>query len=425
MNLDQWLHTIESLHPSEIDLGLERLRIVAQRMGLDRPGKTVITVAGTNGKGSTVAMLEAIYIAAGYTVGSYTSPHLMHYNERIRINGQMVSDQTLCASFERINRERAEVSLTYFEFGTLAGLQILEDAQVDVALLEVGLGGRLDGVNIVDPDIAVITSIGLDHQDWLGDTRELIGREKAGIFRSGIKAVCGDLDPPTSVLEEAQRLGTKLLLQGRDFQYEQRAEQWTWQGQGVDGEAYTLHDLPVPALDLINASSVLQVVQCAGVPVEAPAIVQALASVSVPGRFQRVIGPSNRTIFLDVAHNPHAGLLLAQKLKKLRQNAEFKGAIRVVLAMMQDKDHIGYYKVLESECDFWYIAAFAQPRCANAVLLAEKLEVAGASISGQFDTVSSALWRACSDASADDVILVTGSFMTVTDAMHCIADLGR
>ena len=425
MNLNQWLQTIESLHPSEIDLGLERLRIVSQRMGLNRPGKLVITVAGTNGKGSTVAMLEAIYCAAGYTVGSYTSPHLIHYNERIRINSQMASDATLCASFERINRERAEISLTYFEFGTLAGLQILEEAQVDVAILEVGLGGRLDGVNIVDPDIAVVTSIGLDHQDWLGDTRELIGREKAGIFRSGIKGICGDIDPPESVIDEARRLGTTLLLQGKEFSYEQQDDKWEWRGRKSDGASMFLQNLPIPALDLVNASTVLQVLQCAGLAVSEAHIRQGLASVNVPGRFQCVKGPLGSTIYLDVAHNPHAGLLLAQKLKNRREKSDFKGVVRVVLAMMQDKDHIRYYNALESESDFWYIAAFPQPRCAKAPELEEKLRLAGARTKGPFDNVADALLQACTDTNEQDIILVTGSFMTVAGAMSVVADLGR
>lgn len=424
MNLNQWLSTIEALHPSEIDLGLERLRIVADRMQLNRPAKLVITVAGTNGKGSTVAMLESIYLAAGFRVGTYTSPHLFLYNERIRLNGQMVSDRALCDCFEAINQARAEVSLTYFEFGTLAGLQLLEDAQLDIAILEVGLGGRLDGVNIVDPDVAVITSIGLDHQDWLGDTRELIGREKAGIFRHGIPAICGDIEPPQSVLDEAARLGIQLMVQGRDFHYREAEGLWEWHGREQSGEACTQRDLPIPALDLINASTVLQVIRCAALPVSATAIREALTSVKVQGRFQRVINAAGITHYLDVAHNPQAAQLLALKILKSREKAQLKGVVRVVLAMMLDKDHIEFYNALESAADFWYIAAFPQPRCAKAPLLLDKLQQAGASTVGPFNKVVDALSQAQEDATQDDIILVTGSFITVAEGLNALSEQG-
>lgn len=424
MNLSQWLSTIESLHPSEIDLGLERLRVVADRMQLSRPAKLVITVAGTNGKGSTVAMLESIYLAAGFRVGTYTSPHLFLYNERIRLNGQMVSDQALCDCFESINQARGEVSLTYFEFGTLAGLQLLEDAQLDVAILEVGLGGRLDGVNIVDPDIAVITSIGLDHQDWLGDTRELIGREKAGIFRHGIPAICGDSEPPQSVLDEAERLGSHLVVQGRDFHYRKAGGVWEWHGVELSGEPCAQSELPIPALDLINASTVLQVVRCAALPVSATALREALAKVSVQGRFQRVVNSAGKTHYLDVAHNPQAAQLLARKLLDLRENGQLPGVVRVVLAMMQDKDHIEFYNALESMADFWYIAAFPQLRCTKAPLLLEKLRQAGAPTLGPFNKVADALFQAQEDASQDDIILVTGSFITVAEGLNYLSEQG-
>ncbi|MDX1489826.1 MAG: bifunctional tetrahydrofolate synthase/dihydrofolate synthase [Pseudohongiellaceae bacterium] len=421
MNLNQWLKTIESLHPSEIDLGLERLRTVSARMGLSKPAPLVITVAGTNGKGSTVAMLEAIYLAAGYSVGTYTSPHLFVYNERIRINGQMVSDQSLCDCFQYINDKRQQVSLTYFEFGTLAGLKLIEDAGVDIAILEVGLGGRLDGVNIVDPDIAVITSVGLDHQDWLGDTREAIGLEKAGIFRPGIKAVCGDPEPPHSVLLHAHELGAHLAIQGQTFGFAWDGKQWEWNSLTDGCLPTSLQELPTPALDLINASTTLQAIHYAGKPVTEEAIRTTLSMVSVPGRFQRLQDKGGKNIILDVAHNPQAGELLSQKLSDLREFGDLTGQVRVVLAMMSDKDHIGFYNALESNGDFWYIAAFPQPRCEQAPVLMEKLQQAGAKTIGPFNNIADALCQACEDAAQNDIILVTGSFMTVADAMDYIA----
>jgi len=432
VNLNQWLDAIQALHPAEIDLGLERLRVVAQRLGLGRPAPLVITVAGTNGKGSTVAMLEAIFRAAGYRVGTYTSPHILVFNERVHIAGAMASDEALCEAFERIVAARQDVPLTYFEYTTLAGLLLLEEAALDVAILEVGLGGRLDAVNLIDADIAVITSIGLDHQDWLGDTRELIGREKAGIMRPARPAVCGDLQMPESIAEEAARLGVPLYRQGQEFGYtvvedEAASPTWDWWGADGAGGERRVAGLPLPELDVINAATVLQVLALQPLPVPDAALATGLAGLSLPGRFQRVQDP--RHVFelrMDVAHNPHAAVMLASKLaarRKLRilnGEAGQGGLVRAVVAMMADKDHAGYHAALESEVDIWYIAAFDQPRCQHAGQLLALMQQAGAYTRGPFDDVTQAYEAAWRDAGGDDLILVTGSFVTVADVLQDI-----
>ena len=433
MNLNQWLDAIQALHPNEIDLGLERLRIVAQRLGLGRPAPLVITVAGTNGKGSTVAMLEAIFSAAGYRVGTYTSPHILVFNERIRIAGVMVTDEILCEAFERIVAARQDVPLTYFEYTTLAGLLLLEEAALDVAILEVGLGGRLDAVNLVDADIAVITSIGLDHQDWLGDTRELIGREKAGILRSARPAVCGDLQMPVSIAEAAERLGAPLYRQGQEFGYalvgaDDATPSWAWWGADGAGGVRRIDGLPLPELDVINAATALQAVALQPLPVPHDALVHALSGLGLPGRFQRVQDPRHPVeLRMDVAHNPHAAAMLASKLAARSKRPAVNvrqgqgGLVRAVVAMMSDKDHAGYHAALESEVDIWYITAFDQPRCENAGRLLELMQQAGARTRGPFDNVAQAYEAAWQEADRDDLILVTGSFVTVADVLHDIA----
>jgi dihydrofolate synthase/folylpolyglutamate synthase len=424
VNLSQWLDTIQALHPSEIDLGLQRIRAVAARLGLTRPAPLVITVAGTNGKGSTVVMLEAIFSAAGYRVGTYTSPHLLVFNERIRILGRMATDEELCDSFALIEARRGDISLTYFEFSTLAGLMLMEKAGLDVAVLEVGLGGRLDAVNMVDADLTIVTSIGLDHQDWLGDNREDIGREKAGVFRSGVPAVSGDVDTPQSIVQAAVRLGAPLYRQGTDFGFTAQAESWLWWGQDKNGAKVTLQDLPRPPLDLINAATVLQALALQRLPVAETAIAAGLETVGLAGRFQALRDPQQGVaVRVDVAHNPHAAVLLAEKLAALRVKGEVRGQVRAVLAMMADKDQPGFYGVLESAVDIWYIAAFAQPRCLAAQSLYDRLHAVGANVSGPYGTVAAAYIQACAQAGPDDLVLVTGSFGTVADVLQYIANI--
>lgn len=419
MNLSAWLERIQSLHPKEIELGLGRVREVARRLGLTRPAACVITVAGTNGKGSTVAMLAAIAHAAGYRVGTYTSPHILRYNERVTIQQKEASDQSLCDAFARIDRARGEISLSYFEFSTLAGLMLLEQAGLDIAVLEIGLGGRLDAVNMVDPDLSIITSIGLDHQDWLGDTREAIAVEKAGILRRAVPALCGDPEPPVTLLEYAAGKGVKLLIQGQDYGYLQAGDTWEWWYRPQAGQELLMEGLPLPGLDLVNAATVLTALQQLTLLVPRAALEEGLLHPRIEGRFQRLPSPRDGVhVRVDVAHNGHAGAMLAQKLCRARRSGEIQAQVRVVLAMMSDKDHAAFHAALESEVDFWYIAAFAEPRCLPAETLHAILRERGARVCGPFESVEQAYRQACRDADAGDLILATGSFVTVADTMR-------
>ena len=421
--LADWLVRIERLHPREIELGLERVSDVARRMDLLRPQAHVITVAGTNGKGSCVAALEQFLLSAGYRAGSFTSPHLLHYNERIRVDGRMVSDRALCDSFARIEAARGTVPLTYFEYGTLAALDVFRLADLDVILLEVGLGGRLDAVNMLDADHCLISSIDLDHQDWLGETREEIALEKAGILRPGTALVCGDPQPPHSLLARARELACPLYCIGREFDALPGASTWQWKGLDDGGRPLTLDDLPLPALALANVASALQLLLLTDFAPDRNAIVRALESMALPGRQQLLQsnvpgGPHN---LLDVAHNPHAGALLAKKLQTLRTQG---GAVHLVLAMMADKDHAGFLSALEKQVDFWYVAQVQTPRCLPAAGLMRRLEQQGgaAAVSGPHPSVEEAWQLACTRAKEGDTIVTTGSFHTVSVVLQLLAD---
>lgn len=436
LDLAGWLQRIQQLHPNEIDMGLERLAIVARRLDLqfsNHPAKPlVITVTGTNGKGSHVAVIDAILRAAGKRVGCYTSPHLLRYNERVCIQGEPVADALLVDAFTAIEQARGDISLTYFEFGTLAALMIFADAGLDAIVLEVGLGGRLDAVNLLDADIAVVTSIGLDHQEWLGDTREDIAIEKAGIFRPRCPVVCTEMDPPATLIDAARTLDCPLYLAGRDFQAEvsPQHEHWSWHGHSTQGHC-VINNLPIPALAPANVAGALQAVCLTGMlptgdwlKAHLPAI---LLSITLPGRQQWFYPPQYPVpVIMDVAHNPQAGQSLAGAIARQRERLALagkkRGAVRAVLAMMADKDHQGFYSTLENQVDFWYIAHFDLPRCLSGELLMQKLLAAGARQSAfagslPFATVSDALAAACSDAGDGDIIVVTGSFITVSDAM--------
>ncbi len=419
--LEDWLGWQETLHPIEIDLGLDRVAAVLAHLNLEHPDFTLITVAGTNGKGSSVAMLEAILLAAGHRIGSYTSPHLLRYNERIKLGGQPVDDDMLCASFERIDQARADIRLTYFEFGTLAAIDILHRAEVDVAILEVGLGGRLDAVNILDADVALITAIGLDHMDWLGHNREAIAREKAGILRAGRPAVCADPEPPASLLAVAKSLEVPLLLLGKDFFSnqcdEQEADRWSWRSS-----LHCFEDLPLPALpgdfQLRNAAGVLAVLSSlnAVIPVNYKAIVQGLQSVSLPGRFQ--IMPGEPLRIYDVAHNAQSAQALADNLAKQDDNGRyFPGQTHVVLGMLADKDIEAVIAQLRPVVDHWYFAPLPVLRTASVAQLQSALLAADATIGiaaiEKFDDVAAAYQTALLASTVQDRIVVTGSFYTV------------
>jgi dihydrofolate synthase/folylpolyglutamate synthase len=381
----------------------------------------VITVGGTNGKGSTVAFLEALLAADGRRVGSYTSPHLLRYNERVRIAGHEASDAALVDAFERIESARGDLGLTYFEFGTLAALLLFAEAGLDVAVLEVGLGGRLDAVNIVDADCAVVTSIDLDHVDYLGDTREKIGFEKAGIFRGGRPAICADPAPPQTLVNHAAAIGAELWLFGRDFRYEGQAgserQQWSYVGPTMRRSA-----LAYPALrganQLINTSAALAALEALRerLPVSAQDVRLGLANVELPGRFQ--VLPGRPAIVLDVAHNPHAAAALAQNLGGMG----FFRYTYAVFGAMRDKDIAGVVKHLKGEVDHWCVTDLPTPRAASAEALEAELRGLGIadgpdSSVKRFATPALAFEDAVSRATDDDRIVVFGSFFTVGGVM--------
>jgi len=414
-SLPAWLAWQETLHPEKIDLGLERVAAVADRLGLLQPDHCVITVAGTNGKGSSVALLDAILRAAGYRVGCYTSPHIRHYNERIHIDGSPVSDNDLCAAFERVDRARDGQTLSYFEFGTLAALQLFSEWTPDIAVLEVGMGGRLDAVNVLAADVALVTSISIDHSAWLGSDRETIGREKAGIFRPGRPAICSDPQPPASLQQHARALGARWYSLGQAFSY--TAGQGCWHWQGVHSRQ---PDLPLPALpgshQLNNAAGVLMAVETLGkrFPVSRTAIADGLQSVVLEGRCQLVPGVVE-TVF-DVAHNPDS----ARRLRQLLAERPVHGRTRLVLGMLRDKDAAAFALALGPVVDRWYLAApEAERSLPVAELQAQVATVAAAESIDCYPDVATALRQAQADAAGDDRVVVCGSFYTVAEALAC------
>lgn len=412
--LADWLDHCERLHPTNIDMGLERVRLVADRMGI-RFDCPVITVAGTNGKGSTCAMLEAILGESGYRTGVYTSPHLVHFEERLRLQGEAVAIDPLVDAFARVEQARCQaqphVSLTYFEFSTLAIFDLMARAKLDVAILEVGLGGRLDAVNIVDSNCAVITSVDLDHMEFLGPDRESIGREKAGVMRTGRPVVVSDPVPPQSLLDHALEIGADLWRLGVDFNFSGDKQQWAWSGRGrrYAGLAY-------PALrganQLLNASGVLAALTALRerLPVTAQAVRNGLALVALPGRFQIV--PGEPTLVLDVAHNPHAAAALAVNLDAMG----FFPTTHAVFGAMADKDLAPMFERLNPIIDRWYFTDLPLQRAESATRLQARWQVTNT----RADTASTicadpmqALRAAVDAADPADRIVVFGSFHTV------------
>jgi dihydrofolate synthase/folylpolyglutamate synthase len=398
------------LHPRAIELGLERVGQVWRRMGAAF-SCPVVTVAGTNGKGSTCAMLESIATQAGWRTGVYTSPHLVHFEERCRLRGQAVAADDLVPHFARVEAARQDAQLTYFEFTTLAILSLMADSALDVAILEVGLGGRLDAVNIIDTDCAIVTSVDLDHQEFLGPDREAIGREKAGILRAGRPAIVSDPVPPASVVQAAEAVGADLWLLGRDFNFSGDKQQWAWAGRG---RRYA--GLGYPALrganQLVNASGVLAALTALRdrIPVTAQAVRNGLAMVELPGRFQIV--PGQPTMVLDVAHNPHSVAALAANLDAMG----FYPATRAVFGAMGDKDLDAMLRRMDPLVDAWYFTDLDTPRAAAAT----SLQALWQARTTRRDAVSSthpdplqALRAAMADANPTDRILVFGSFYTV------------
>jgi dihydrofolate synthase/folylpolyglutamate synthase len=411
-SLSDWLLYIEQVHPRAIEMGLDRVRTVQRAMALT-PTFPIVTVGGTNGKGSACAMLESILHEACYRVGCYTSPHLLRYNERIRLSRTEATDGQIVQALKAVEAARGDTPLTYFEFSTLAAVWLFVQQRADCAVLEVGLGGRLDAVNVFDADCAMIMSIALDHMDYLGDTREAIALEKAGIMRSSRPAICADRDPPASLLGKAEEIGAQLLVQGRHFGYEAQPQQWRYWGPGGNR-----HGLPYPALrgryQLGNAAACLAALDAMRtcLPVSANDIRSGLLKTENPGRFQ--VLPGRPLIVLDVAHNPHAAAALASTLRELPG----KGRVLAVFAMLKDKDMAGVVAEMKKAVDAWLIADIDAPRGAHASGLRDVLAAAGVAAPVEaHGTVAEAYAAACERAGDDDKIVVFGSFYTVAGVM--------
>lgn len=411
--LQDWLRWQESLNPKLVDLGLDRCARVAARMGLEALPMPVVSVAGTNGKGSCVAYLGNILECAGYPVAAYTSPYLHRYNESLRVCGREVRDDELIAAFNNVEQARDSIALTFFEFRTLAALDIIRRSQVSVALLEVGLGGRLDAVNLMDADVAVVTSVDLDHMDWLGTDRDSVGREKAGIFRPGRPAVCGDPSPPASLREHARSLGTGLHTLGHDYAWHGDDAGWSWQGPGA---AYG--DLPVPAMGGAfqndNAATALMALQLLGpsLRVDAAAVAQGIAGAFLPGRQQIIAGEVERII--DVAHNAEAARGLAATLRA-RPPA---GRTQAVFAVLADKDQTAIAGALAGLVDEWHTATLPGPRGQSGETLARGLrrQFPGHPVTAHADIAEA--WRAAiSGARRGDRVVAFGSFLTAREVL--------
>lgn len=418
-SLADWLAYLEQLHPSAIDMGLERSRQVAQRMGLVQLAPLTITVTGTNGKGSTCAFIAALLEQQGLRVGVYSSPHLLRYNERVQIAGKEASDELLCEAFAAVEAARGDISLTYFEMGTLAAFWLFKRQQLDAVVLEVGLGGRLDAVNLIDADIALVTSIGVDHSDWLGDTRESVSFEKAGIYRAGKPALCGDANPPQPLLDHVAELEAPFFLRGRDYDLRINEQDWAWRGVDGQGAALELIDLPLLDLPMENAALALQAYALTGLAWQPRQIERALSGTRVTGRLdRRVIHWQGKplTLLLDVGHNPHAAEYLARRLAA----KPVVGKRSAVFALLADKDLAGVVSPLLAHIAHWAVAPLPTSRTRPAAELAEYL-VANAAPVAVFDDVRCALEAQCAKASAGDEILLFGSFYCVAEALEWLA----
>ncbi|MFL1803467.1 bifunctional tetrahydrofolate synthase/dihydrofolate synthase [Plesiomonas shigelloides] len=418
--LATWLSYLESLHSTTIDLGLDRIRQVAQQLALQKPAPLVITVAGTNGKGTTCRTLEIILLQAGYRVGVYSSPHLLRYTERVRVQGQELDDALHSAAFDWIESGRGDVSLTYFEYSTLSALKLFRDAALDVVILEVGLGGRLDATNLVDCDVAVITSIDLDHTDWLGHDRETIGREKAGILRGAKPAIVGEPDMPASIATVAAEVGAQLLRVGHEWNYARQPSaddassalnhstqsEWQWQCG-----THQLTHLPMPQVPLANAATALTALHMTGLAVSEDAIRAGLQQAALPGRFQQI--QDKPRVILDVAHNPHAARYLAARLQEQPKTGRVYG----VVGMLADKDVAGALSVLVPHIDQWLCATLEGPRGQAGEALLAHLP---ASHAHAYDSVVEAWDSAMAQADEQDLVIVFGSFYTVAHVMEAL-----
>lgn len=405
--LAEWLSWIKTVHTVEIELGLERVKLVADRLGVLNPACAVITVGGTNGKGSTVAALSAVYRASQYRVGNFTSPHLFKFNEQVQIDGRDANDEQLCAAFEAVTEARGDIALTPFEYHTLAALWLMKAAALDVMILEVGLGGRLDAVNIIDADVSIVTSISIDHVEYLGPTRETIGFEKAGIFRAERPAICGDKEPPASLVASAFEKNATFYAIGVDFNFEQAANgEWDW--RAINGTRYP--QLPASSFAKQNLSCALMAVTLLQerLPVTAAQIQKGLSDIKLRGRMEVIPGPVMQ--IFDVAHNPASVLRLSEALQQM----PCAGKTHAVFSMLADKDILQSLIGIKSEIDTWHVSALAVPRAASAQQLVDNLEKAG--VKGRvkrFDSIEDAYQAAIESAEKGDRIIVFGSFHTV------------
>ena len=410
--LQQWLEYIERLHPQAIALGLDRVQKVRQALGLD-PAFPVITVGGTNGKGSVCAMLESVLHCAGYRVGCYTSPHLLRYNERVRIARAEAPADDLARAFAAVEAARGDTQLTYFEFGTLAAVWLFTLRRVEIAVLEVGLGGRLDAVNVFDADCAVVCTVDIDHVDFLGGDREAIGHEKAGIFRAGRPAVCADASPPGSLMRHAADIGARLLTIGRDFGATPQGEQWQYWGPAGKRSA-----LPFPSLrgsgQLANAAAAITALECLRerAPVAVNDVRAGLLRAENPGRFQ--VLPGRPVVILDVAHNPQAARALAASLTAMGGG----GRTFAVFAMLKDKDIGGVIAAVKAHVAHWYFSGLGGARGASVAQVAHALEAASVAGATACDDIAAAYAQACDIAAENDRIVVFGSFFTVAAVMR-------
>ncbi|PIE01381.1 MAG: bifunctional tetrahydrofolate synthase/dihydrofolate synthase [Thiothrix nivea] len=426
-NLAQWLSWQESLHTSTIDLGLDRIRQVAKRMNLLQPDFPLITVAGTNGKGSTVALLDSILQAAGYQVGTYTSPHILRYNERITLNGCPADDESICAAFAAIDKARGDISLTYFEFGTLAAMWLFQRAGLDVVVLEVGLGGRLDAANLWDAEVAIVTRIGIDHVAWLGDNREMIGREKAAIARSGKALICGDPAPPASIAKVAAEVNARYLQYGVDFFVQHR--QASPQRFSLHYPAMTAHkrsqqllwrDLPLPALpgavQLLNAACALSALYQLRetLPVSRRALEQGLCNVHLPGRLQKL--SSDPDILLDVAHNPQAATQLADWLQKNPTD----GRTYVLFSVLSDKDINGIIAALSEVVDEWHFFPLEDQRAMPLYAMQAAMDEQHISMAVSHESLKQARQALEPQLNRTDRVVVFGSFLVVSNMLESL-----
>ncbi|NQZ94755.1 MAG: bifunctional tetrahydrofolate synthase/dihydrofolate synthase [Moritella sp.] len=431
-SLADWLCYLESIHPVNIEMGLGRIGRVAADLALTTFAAKVITVAGTNGKGSTCAFLERILLDAGFNVGVTSSPHIQDYRERVRVNGKMLTAQAHADSFAFIEAGRGDTTLTYFEFTTLSALKLFQDAALDVVILEVGLGGRLDASNIVSADVAVVTTIDIDHADWLGTDKAVIAREKAGIFRAGKKAICGVINPPSTIAAYAEEVGADLIAVNRDYYYTQHADTWDWQSNSTeqqDASALTFTALEIPQLPLQNAATAIAAIQALGLTVPDTAIRSGVASARLPGRLQQ-LGTSPQQ-FLDVAHNPESARYLATQLTRLKQQARSPMKIIAVVGMLKDKDIASSLAALTDVIDCWHLAALQGERAASCQQIEQGLVAAMQQNSKSHDslrqqpmshdTIAKAWQSANQSADCNDIIIGFGSFFTVAEIIQHIS----